>query len=92
MNLATVLGLGLHRHPAPLDEVRLAAERDGDPLAVAILKTPYPDETVEALHAYAMALEDAYPGCDPRVDLSDLVERAVRDHRLDALVAVLETA
>lgn len=48
-------------------------------------------ETVEALYAYACALEDAYPGCNPRVDLSDLSERAVRDHRLDAVVAVLET-
>ena len=49
------------------------------------------EETVEALYAYACALEDAYPGCNPRVDLSDLIERAVRDHRLNALVAVLET-
>jgi hypothetical protein len=81
MNLATVLDL--HHRPATIDEVRLAA---------AILKTSNPVETVEALHAYATVLEDAYPGCDPRVDLSDLTERAVRDHRLDALVAVLETA
>jgi hypothetical protein len=89
MNLATVLDL--HHQPADLPEIRLAADRDSDPLAIAILKTPDPAETVEALHAYAVALEDAYPGCDPRVDLGDLSGRAVQDHRLDALVAVLET-
>jgi len=89
MNLATVLDI--HRNPVDLPEIRLAANLDNDPLAIAILKTPNPAETVEALHAYACALEDAYPGCNPRVDLSDLTERAVRDHRLDALVAVVET-
>ena len=89
MNLATVLDI--HRNPVDLPEIRDAAEIDNDPLAIAILKTPNPTETVEALYAYACALEDAYPGCNPRVDLSDLIERAVRDHRLNALVAVLET-
>ena len=89
MNLATVLDI--HRNPVDLPEIRDAAEIDNDPLAIAILKTPNPTETVEALYAYACALEDAYPGCNPRVDLSDLIKRAVRDHRLNALVAVLET-
>ena len=89
MNLATVIAL--NGQPATLDEIRLAADRDDDQLAVAVLKTPNPTEAVEALYTYACALEDAYPGCNPRVDLSDLAARAVRDHRLDALVAVLET-
>lgn len=87
MNLATALN---GADPAILDEIRLAAERDGDVLADAILKTPNPAETVEALYAFACDLEGAYPGCDPRVDLGDLRARATRDPRLNDLVALLE--
>lgn len=89
MTLACVLDERLR--PATIDEIRLAAERDADPLAIAILRTPDPEQTVEALHVYAAALEGAYPGCDLSVDLSDLSERSIRDHRLDHIVAILET-
>lgn len=89
MTLACVLDLFDRR--ATLAEIAIAAERDADPLASAILRTPDPEQTVAALYAYAVALEDAYPGCSLSVDLSDLAERAVRDPRLSALVAVLET-
>lgn len=90
MTLACVLDERLR--PATLAEIAIAAERDADPLAIAILRTPDPGQTVAALYAYATALEDAYPGCDLSVDLSDLAERAVRDPRLSALVAILETS
>lgn len=89
MTLACVLDERLR--PATLAEIAIAAERDADPLAIAILRTPDPDGTVAALYAYAVALEGAYPGCSLSVDLSDLNERSIRDHRLDHLVAILET-
>jgi hypothetical protein len=89
MTLACVLDERLR--PATLAEITIAADRDADPLAIAILRTPDPEQTVEALYAYATALECAYPGCDLSVDLSDLNERSIRDPRLDHIVAILET-
>lgn len=89
MTLACVLDLC--GNPATLADIAIAAERDADPLAIAVLRTANPAETVEALYAYARALDGAYPGCDLSVDLSDLNERALIDPRLSALVATLET-
>ena len=86
MNLAAAVNVN---RPATLDDIRLAADRDDDQLAVAVLKTQDPAEAVEALFDFAMALEELYPEAEWAVTLDDLVARARRDARLADLVAVL---